>query len=490
MSRFFYLLPLFSCLLFGIATAGEQSAGNEIVSLKRADDAVFLRRVYLTAAGRLPEIGETRAFLADRQPGKRGKLIDRLLDSPEFADLLAMRLADLLRIKSEFPINLWPNAVQAWHRQLRSDVLANRSWRDMLEEMLTASGSNFRIPAANFFRASADRTPRGLAATTAQTVLGLRLESLPEERQEQFAAFFSRIRYKSTDEWKEEIVYLDPAPAVIRAALPDGRTFTVNSPETDPRRVLADELLEPDSGFAEAAANRVWFWIFGRGIFPDPDNIPVGAHEPRLDALAKVFRDSGYSFRALYRHILNSDLFQSQTGTPEQEAAFAAYPVHRLEAELLIDALARVSGGYDRYMSVIPEPFTFLPPGTRAVAIADGSISTGVLDSFGRPPRDSGKLSERRNNITESQRLYLLNSGTLYQRLSRLPGSLFRGRKLKNDDQRTDLFYLRILSRYPTAGERRIIRDYRNSLPPKQRWNIWRDLAWALVNSKEFLYYH
>ncbi|OLA45523.1 MAG: hypothetical protein BHW34_02970 [Firmicutes bacterium CAG:176_59_8] len=102
--------------------------------------------------------------------------------------------------------------------------------------------------------------------------------------------------------------------------------------------------------------------------------------------------------------------------TAEQEAEGRGYPIHRLEAELLIDALAAATGGYDRYMSVIPEPFTFLPARTRAVTIADGSMSSGVLDSFGRPPRDSGKFSERRNAITDSQRLYLMNSGTLHQR--------------------------------------------------------------------------
>ena len=368
-------------------------------------------------------------------------------------------------------------------------MLADRSWKEMLEEMLTASGSNFRVPAANFFRASPDRTPEGLAAITAQTVLGCNLEKLPDEQKKRFAAFFSRIRYKSTDEWKEEIVYTDPAPAVLRAALPGGEVRTILSPDSDPRRILADELLKPDSGFAEAAVNRVWSWIFGRGIYPDPDDLPAERNDPRLKELTRVFRESGYRFRELYRRILNAEPFQSPVGTAEQEAEGRAYPIHRLEAELLIDALAAATGGYDRYMSVIPEPFTFLPARTRAVTIADGSMSSGVLDSFGRPPRDSGKFSERRNAITDSQRLYLMNSGTLHQRISRLPGRLFGKRKL-NDRQRIDLFYLRILSRYSTRKEREAILAYRKSLPPKQRWNVWRDLAWVLINSKEFLYYH
>ena len=156
---------------------------------KRCSDAVFLRRACLTVAGRLPDLEEARAFLKDTSKDKRSRLIDRLLASEEFADLLTMRFADMLRIKSEFPINLWPNAVQLWHRRIRSDLLAGRSYRDMAREMLTASGSNFRVPHANFFRASADRSPEGLAKIAAQTFLGIRLEDLSPEQRKEFALF-------------------------------------------------------------------------------------------------------------------------------------------------------------------------------------------------------------------------------------------------------------------------------------------------------------
>ena len=130
-----------------------------------------------------------------------------------------------------------------------------------------------------------------------------------------------------------------------------------------------------------------------------------------------------------------------------------------------------------------------LPPATRAVTIADGSISTGVLDSFGRPPRDSGRYSERNGVSTESQRLYLLNSGTLYRRLSNLPWKLFKGKRI-NDRQRLDLLYLHLLSRYPTQEEFKTFDRYRKTFAPKQRHRVWPDVAWVLANSKEFLYYH
>ncbi len=477
-----------------------------------ASDAVFLRRVYLTVAGRIPGIAEARRFLRDKAKDKRERLIDALLDSDGYGDLLAMRFADMLRIKSEFPINLWPNGVQAWHRQIRAELLADRSYRDMARDMLTASGSNFRVPHANFFRASADRSPLGLGKAVALTFLCIRLENLPEDDQKAFAEFFSRIRYKSTYEWKEEIVYTDYHPARVKARALDGETFTIDAPDTDPRRVFADWLLREDNPyFARAAVNRVWHWIFGRGIMPDTDNLALlptfwdrvrnvfGRGEesnppfnPELLAfLENEFRSSNYSFKHLYRTILNSEAFQASAmnSDPKAAAHFASYPVRRLDSEILIDALADASGGYDRYMSVIPEPFTFLPPATRAVTIADGSISSGVLDSFGRPPRDSGRYSERNGLSTESQRLYLLNSGMLYRRLSSLPGKLFRRRRI-NDRERLNLLYLRMLSRYPTKEEFQIFDRYRKSFAPRQRYRVWSDVAWVLVNSKEFLYYH
>ena len=478
-----------------------------------ASDAVFLRRVYLTVAGRIPSIAEAKRFLADRSKDKREKLIDMLIDSDNYGDLLAMRFADMLRIKSEFPINLWPNGVQAWHRQIRAELLADRSYRDMVRDMLTASGSNFRVPHANFFRASADRSPLGLGKVVALTFLCIRLENLPEDEQMAFAEFFSRIRYKSTYEWKEEIVYTDYHPARIRARALDGGTFLIDAPETDPRQVFADWLLKEDNPyFARAAVNRVWHWIFGRGIMPDTDNLPLipsfrqrvwglfsagdesnAPFNPELlEYLENEFRSSNYSFKHLYRTILNSEAFQASSMNQEPEAVkcFASYPVRRLDSEILVDALAAASGGYDRYMSVIPEPFTFLPSATRAVTIADGSISSGVLDNFGRPPRDSGRYGERNALSSESQRLYLLNSGTLYRRLSNLPKRLYQKKKPLNIRQRLNLLYLRMLSRYPTEKEFQVFDQYRKSSPPKQRHIIWADVAWVLANSKEFLYYH
>ncbi len=135
-------------------------------------DAVFVRRVYLDVIGTLPTAREVRDFLADQDPDKRSLLIDRLLERDEFADYWAMKWSDLLRVKSEFPINLWPNAVQAYHRWIRTCLKENMPYDRFVREMLTASGSNFRVPQVNFYRAVQSRDPQAIAQAVALTFMG------------------------------------------------------------------------------------------------------------------------------------------------------------------------------------------------------------------------------------------------------------------------------------------------------------------------------
>ena len=471
--------------------------------VRQASDAAFLRRARLKLTGKLPHPGEVRAFLRDQSPDKRAKLIDRLIRSPEFSDMMAMRYCQMFRVKSEFPINMWPNAVQLFHAYLRDATTRDLAYDRMARALLVTDGSNFRKPQVNFLRGHADRTPEGVAKGVMLSLAGIRLEKLPEPYRRGAAAFFSRLGRKDTDEWKEEIVFTLPEPAEISARTPDGRVFTINAPEEEPRRVFADWLTSPRNPyFARAFANRMWYWFMGRGfVEPADDLVGVradGTLEVRttaeLDALADAFKRNKYSVKALVRIICCSPAFNAdwKTVAGEQETAeklFAVYPVHRLEPELVIDALATVTGAYDRYRSVIPEPFTILPPGTPAVKIADGSISSGALDNFGRSPRDSGVLAETRLYITSAQRQWLLNSNILFNRLQNTPKRIFGKRKF-NIDQRIEELYLIILSRYPTREERALLRRRVNALSKKQRGRFWRDVVWALVNTREFLLYH
>jgi len=461
-------------------------------------DHEFIRRVYLDVNGSLPEPQEVRRFLEDRRSDKRATLIDALLERDEFADYWSLKWCDLLRVKAEFPINLWPNAVQAYHRWIYDSLRENMPYDKFARELLTSSGSNFRVPQVNFYRAIQGREPSAIAAAVALTFMGVRFDQWPEKRRCGMEAFFSRVAYKQTAEWKEEIVYLDPAPTgPLKAVFPDGVPVQIQ-PGKDPRVVFADWLITPDNPwFARNIVNRIWAWLLGRGIIHEPDDIRPdnpAVHPQVLTLLEKELVKADYDLRHIYRLILNSCTYQQssipRSDHPDAEALFACYPVRRLDAEVLIDALCWISGTGETYSSAIPEPFTFIPPENRSIELADGSITSQFLEMFGRPARDTGLESERDNQPTDAQRLHLLNSTHVQnkiERSGRLNG-LIRTAK-RNRSMLINLIYLNILSRYPTEAELAAAEKYfqTKGINSSQATS---DLAWALINTKEFLYRH
>jgi len=406
-------------------TAGK--AGEAHLPWERADgaatDAVFCRRVYLDFAGRIPTGKEAREFAKNPD---RAALVDRLLASEDFADYWSMRFADILRIKSEFPINLWPNAVYVYHRRVRDFVRNDEPWDAFARKLVTATGSDFRDAEVNFLRATADRSAEGLARVAVKTFLDEDLERWERKDRDFAVAAFSGVRFKSTREWKEELVYTEG---------------------DDGRGAFAAWLTGAQRArFAAAFEGRVFHWIFGCR---------------RLEgrALGALALTCGLSLKTLCRAIAHSPEYA-------RGSVRGGFPLRRLDAEVLSDALGELVGFPREYRSIAPEPFTFLPKGRKSVLIEDGSISSSFLSLFGRPPRDSGDLAERSNQVTAKQRLFLLNSGVIYDRL----------RRLKGDHANV---YWRFLGRAPTPAERRIFTERKVSV---------RDLAWCIVNSREFLY--
>ena len=462
-------------------------------------DAVFLRRVHIDLTGTLPTPETVRTFLADQRPDKRAVIADILLDSPAHADYMAMKWGDVLRIKAEFPINLWPNAVQAYYRWLRDALAANLPHDRLARELLTSSGSNFRVPQVNFLRAAQGHDPATLAAATAVTFMGSRIDRWPADRRDGMARFFSRVSYKLTAEWKEEIVCLDPAPAgPLDAMLPDGRRGRVEATR-DPREVFVNWLVAPDNPwFARATVNRLWSWMMGRGIVHEPDDLRPDnppSNPKLLEYLEREFVASGFDRRKLLRLIVNSRTYQrssiARTPGGEAEALFAFYPVRRLEAEVLVDALCAISGTGESYSSPIPEPFTYLPATQSAVGLGDGSIISPFLELFGRPSRDTGFESERNNVTSTGQRLHMLNSTHVQTKIrngSRL-GKLWGNNAAKSGGVVAGL-YLAVLSRPPTSAETATVDDYLSSASGRNPRTAFEDLAWALVNTKEFLHRH
>jgi hypothetical protein len=463
-------------------------------------DQVFLRRVYLDVTGTLPEPQEIRKFFNNPSPSirRRMALIHELLQSGEFADYWSLKWGDLLRVKAEFPINLWPNAVQAYHRWIHDALAQNMPYDQFARELLTSSGSNFRVPQVNFYRAIQGQEPSAIASAVALTFMGVRLDKWPEEKRSQMEAFFSRVAYKGTAEWKEEIVYLDPhATEPLDAVLPDGSTVQIK-PGEDPRVVFADWLISPDNEwFARNIVNRLWSWLLGRGLIHEPDDIRPdnpAVHPEVLAYLEKELIRSKYDLRHIFRLILGSATYQ-QSSIPkadyaEAEASFACYPVRRLEAEVLIDALCWITQSQETYSSPIPEPFTFIPGDNRTIELADGSITSQFLEMFGRPARDTGLESERKNEPTDSQRLHMLNSSHIQDKIDRSSRitALVRNARGRRPKLIGDV-YLTVLSRYPSQAELAVAEQYLNTKGLGLR-RATSDLVWALINTKEFLYRH
>jgi hypothetical protein len=522
-------------------------------------DAVFVRRVYLDVIGTLPTAKEAREFLEDKDTkNKRRVLIDRLLERDEFADYWSMKWGDILRIKAEFPVNLWPNAAQAYHRWVRASLAENKPYDTFVREMLTSSGSNFRVGPVNFYRAMQNRTPEGIAGAVALTFMGARADAWPSERLTGMTVFFSQVGYKPTREWKEEHVFWDPLhtcpvateekpepkpeakpdakpgakpegePEVkpvpqpdttpLAAMFPDGTKVQI-PPNRDPREVFADWLITPKNPwFTRCIANRVWYWLIGRGIVHEPDDIRDNNPPSNPELLAYLEKEligSHYDLKRLYRLILNSSTYQfsslPRSNAAQAEANFASYLPRRLDAEVLIDAINAISGDSDLYTSPIPEPFTYIPRDKPAIALADGSITSPFLTLFGRSARATGMENERNNKPVSSQSLHMLNSSHIQQKID-------QGPKLKvlfapggKPEEILQELYLTVLSRFPTADEVSAAEEYGvlavaakpaakvaakpGSKPVKpvrttRRRDEWSDITWSLINSTEFLYRH
>lgn len=401
----------------------------------QAADFLVCRRLYLDICGRIPTPEEVGEYTASRDVKKREKLIERLLETDDYADYWAMRYCDVLRVKSEFPINLWPNAVYVYHRRIRDAIRNDEPWNDFARALLFARGSNFRVPEVNFLRATAEKTPEGISEAVTSALL--------LDPTDKYARYFSRVGFKSTREWKEVVVYLKPGP---EDATPNAFMSLLEGP-------LAEK-------FVQTPVQRVHWWVYG-----------TLAKGGALDRWVSVFRNGGYRLKPLLRHVFNQPDYRRGPGK-------GGFPARRLDAEVLDDAICSLTGAVRDFNSIAPEPYSFLPPTRKAVLIEDGSISSAFLLLFGRPARDSGLLEERNNTITAKQRLYLYNSSKLWRDLGAMVARpSFKG--LSHKDQIEDL-YMRFLSRPPVKDELFYL-DQKNSINA-------RDVAWYILNSREFLY--
>lgn len=455
---------------------------TQVVASVRCSDEVFLRRVYLTVTGALPTPQQAVEFIEDQSSDKREVLIDKLLQSELGLKYMQMRWGDILRIKSEFPSNLWPNGVQAYNRWIYEQLMNNVPYDKMVRSLLLSTGSNFRSPAANFYRGFQTRNSKNIYDNINLLFLGNR------ECYDNGNICFSQIKYKSTKEWKEEIIYLDihkRAP-YQQIELDDDTTFNLRQ-DSDWREPYVLWLTSPKNRrFAEVMVNRMWFWVFGKGIVHEPDdwrddNLP--SDPELLKELTDYFLAQNFDMRAMMKRILLSDKFNSKAA-PEGD-----YIPQRLPAEVIVDAMASVTNIWSTYTSRVPEPFTFYPPRTRSTHLGDATVSSSELELFGKVSRDVSLESQRNNAITSRQLLYLMNSSALENRIRKSPTLQKIYIQSANIEQLADNITLLTLSRRATAAEVEMYRQYmeQNQLPMME---VAVDIMWMQINSNEFLYNH
>jgi hypothetical protein len=481
-------------------------------------DAEFIRRAYLDAAGILPTIEETQKFLADSSPDKRARLIDALLDRPEFVDYWAYKWSDLLLVSTR---KLPQPAVWSFYQFIREGVADNKPWDRFAREVLTASGSNLDNGAANYFVMHKDVTD--LNESTAVTFLGMsitccRCHNHPLEKwtQDQYwsmANLFARVGLKNGERGGEVTVQSQPvgdAPHPRRGvAMPptplDGKPLPPDSP-LDRRRYLADWLTSADNPyFAKALVNRVWRNFLGRGLVEAEDDLRQTnppSNQELFDALARDFIAHQYDVKYLTRLVMSSATYQrSSTPLPENKTDdrfYSHYLIRRLPAEVVLDAYSQITG--------VPTPFKELligttggtagtnlyPLGTRALQLPDTQLVSHFLDSFGRPQREQTCSCERQQDASVTQALHLNNGNTLNDKLRDKSSRVTQWVQEKlGDEEAVRRLFLAALSREPSAEERAkftALLGEANQDKAMTRREVLEDLFWAVLTGREFLF--
>jgi hypothetical protein len=457
------------------------------------------------------------AFVADKDPAKRDKTIDRLLDSTDYADYFADKWSALLRNKRVS--TGYTKGTFAFHDWIRDGMLTNKPYDQFVREIITASGDIDDNPAVAWYRQVKD--PTAQLEDVGQLFLGMRMHCAqchhhPFEKWSQqdyysFAAFFSNTAIKATQQTGEETVYhrRGIASAVnpktrqsVKPASPGGSPLDL-SPDDDPRENLAEWMTQRDNPyFARSLVNRYWKHFFSRGIVEPEDDIRdtnPPTNPELLDALASHFSSGGFNLKDLIRTICRSSVYQLDSLPNDYNEVdkqnFSRYYPKRLEADVLLDAVDGLTGTQSR--------FDGLPAGTRAIQLPDNfyNSSSYFLTVFGRPDSASACECERSGEASLAQSLHLLNAREIQDMLTAPTG---RAAKLAAEKGRTDVDKIRELyhvafCREPDVSELSAAKGYLEQMlakaDPKEdkaavQKRAYEDIVWALINTKEFSFNH
>ena len=486
-----------------------------IVPSERCSDEQFIRRLYLDLIGTLPTPKQVTDFVADTDPAKRDKLVDRLLETPEYAYYFANKWADILRVKRRNQADR-AEGTFAFHNWIREAIARDMPYSEFARAILAASGNEDQHPPTVWYKELTK--PEEFVDDTAQVFLGLRIACAnchhhPYEKWSQddywgLAAFFGKVDRKQIADpsglnqpKQRTLVYIRASkspvinkrtnqPAVVKPL--DGEPMQFAADE-DPRQKLVDWLVDSKNPFfARAVANRYWAHFFSRGIVDPLDDMRVTnppSNPELLDALAKTLVDNKYSLKSLIKVIVKSRTYQLSAVPNEfnknDKQTYARYYPKRMSAEVLLDAVGQVTGSPTQFNGLPQDRFA----PQRAIMLPDESFTSYFLDVFGRPQRISACECERVNEANLAQALHLLNSDEVQQKLARAGG---RADQLANDKNRSDAdkvteLFLWAFARKPSAEDMKTALEH-IAKHEKNKKIAYENIIWALVNTKEFLF--
>ncbi len=477
-------------------------------------DSTFIRRVSLDITGRLPTVKATKAFLADRDPAKRDKLIDQLLDSPEYADFFANKWSALLRNKRTK--TSYQRGNFAFHGWIRDSLDQNKPYDQFVREVVAASGEVEQHPPVAWYREV--KTVQNQLEDVSQLFLGTRIqcaqchhhpfEKWSQEDYYKLSAFFSQVGREKTRFPDEEMIFHKRGVAKAtnkknnQPVQPAG--LGADSPELtvddDPRHALVDWMSKDGNPFfSHTLVNRYWKHFFGRGLVDPEDDMREtnpSVNPELLEELASTFVANKFDMKQLIRDICRSKTYQFSSIPNDYNVKdkhnFARHYPQRLQAEVLLDSIDD--------LTQVRTGFSGLPPGTRATMLPDNSYNNGsyFLSVFGRPDNASACECERSGDASLAQSLHLINSKDIQNKLSSGVG---RAQKLAKDKDRTDaekieeLYYV-AFARSPKKEELQLALDYlareveneKGQKTPADKGKSYEDIVWAIFNTKEFLF--
>jgi hypothetical protein len=468
------------------------------------DDATYLRRATLDISGRLPTLAEVQSFAADNREDKRMHLVDRLLDSDDYAEYFAGKWSAILRNRRTDGALQFSNL--AFHQWIRESLSQNKPYDKLVRELITASGSPANNPAVIWYAHVPDTEQR--TEDAAQLFLGQRIQCArchhhPYEKWSQadyaaLAAYFSLVTKKpSASNLEPEFHSRSGAPtarhpktgqAIPPAGL-DAPPATV-APDEDPREQLVDWMVHPDNPFfARALVNRYWKHFMGRGLVEPEDDLRVTnppSNPALLDAIADEFVRQQFDLKSLIRLICQSRTYAHASDAvadnlDDRRSHSRFYP-KRLSAEVLLDAVDTVTENLTA--------FAGMPPGTRAVALPDTGFASYFLSVFGQPRSTTACECERSQEANLAQSLHLLNSAEIQAKLSADDGRAARlaADESRSDDAKVDELYQLALARLPSDAERKAVLEHLQDKTDRRA--AMEDIVWSLINSKEFLFNH